>query len=122
MCIRDSLMDQVFRDLPFAFVYLDDILVAIRDESEHKQHLREVLGKLRNNGMAVNASKCVSGQSSVKYLGQELFWLKKTADRWVSFRGNFRQRSRNTPRSIRNSSESRKRSVTSGTWWKEGSS
>ena len=56
------LIDQVFRDLPFAFVYLDDILVASRDESEHKQHLGEVLGKLRDNGMAVKASKCVLGQ------------------------------------------------------------
>ena len=66
------LMDQVFRDLPFAFVYLDDILVASRNECEHKQHLREVLSKLRDNGMAINASKCVLGQSSVKYLGQEI--------------------------------------------------
>ena len=65
-------MDQVFRDLPFAFVYLDDILVASRNECEHKQHLREVLGKLRDNGIAINASKCVLGQSAVKYLGQEI--------------------------------------------------
>ena len=72
-------MDQVFRDLPFAFVYLDDILVASRDESEHKQHLREVLGKLRDNGMAVNASKCVLGQASVKYLGQEISCLLYTS-------------------------------------------
>ena len=58
--------------VPFAFVYLDDILVASRNEAEHKQHLREVLIKLRDNGMAINASKCVMGQSSVKYLGQEI--------------------------------------------------
>ena len=63
------LMDQVFRDLRFAFVYLDDILVASRDETEHRQHLREVLVKLRNNGMAINDSKCVLGQESVKVLG-----------------------------------------------------
>ena len=65
-------MDQVFRDLRFAFVYLDDILVASRNETEHRQHLREVLSRLRDNGMAINASKCVLGQSSVKYLGQEI--------------------------------------------------
>ena len=53
------LMDQVFRDLPFAFIYLDDILVASSDKSEHKQHLREVLSKLRDNGMAINASQCI---------------------------------------------------------------
>ena len=41
------LMDQVFRDLHFAFVYLDDILVASHNEEEHKQHLREVLVKHR---------------------------------------------------------------------------
>ena len=67
------LMDQVFRDLPFVFIYLDDILVASEDEEEHKQHLREVLIKLRrDNGMAINASKCVMGQTAVKYLGQEI--------------------------------------------------
>ena len=65
-------MDQVFKELRFAFVYLDDILVASRNEIEHKQHLREVLIKLRDNSMAINASKCVMGQSSVKYLGQEI--------------------------------------------------
>ena len=66
------LMDQVFRGLDFVSVYLYDILIASRDEYEHKQHLREVLVKLRDNGMAVNASKCVLGQAFVKYLGQEI--------------------------------------------------
>ena len=65
-------MAQVSRGLRFAFVYLDDILVASRDETEHRQHLREVLVKLRDNGMAINASKCVLGQASFKYLGQEI--------------------------------------------------
>ena len=37
------LMDQIFKDLLCAFVYLDDILVASRNEEEHRQHLREVL-------------------------------------------------------------------------------
>ena len=66
------LMDQVFRDLRFVFVYLDDILIASRDEEEHRQHLREVLRRLRDNGMIINASKCVLGQEAVKYLGQEI--------------------------------------------------
>ena len=61
------------------FVYLDDILVASSDEDEHKKHLREVLRKLRDNGMAINVSKCVLGQSAVKYLGQEISCLLYTS-------------------------------------------
>ena len=66
------LMDQMFRDVLCAFVYLDDILVTSRNKAEHRQHLREVLQRLRDNGMAINASKCVLGQATVKYLGQEI--------------------------------------------------
>ena len=58
-------MDQVFKDLHFTFVYLDDILIASRSEEEHRRHLREVLSKHRDNGMAINASKYVLGQASV---------------------------------------------------------
>ena len=46
--------------------------MASRNKEEHRQNLREVLNHLRDNGMAINASKCVMGQSSVKYLGQEI--------------------------------------------------
>ena len=66
------LMDQMFRDVPCAFVYLDDTLTASRNKAEHRQHLRDVLRRLRDNGMAINASKCVLGQTTVKYLGQEI--------------------------------------------------
>ena len=33
------LMDEATRGLDFAFVYLDDILIASRSEAEHKKHL-----------------------------------------------------------------------------------
>jgi len=34
-------MDTMFRDLPFCFVYLDDILIASRDAAEHETHLKK---------------------------------------------------------------------------------
>jgi hypothetical protein len=34
------LMDHIFFDLPFSFVYLDDLLVTSRSVEEHHCHLR----------------------------------------------------------------------------------
>ncbi|KAK3769208.1 hypothetical protein RRG08_005155 [Elysia crispata] len=36
------LMDGKLRDLPFAFVYVDDILVASHSHQEHSQHLQQL--------------------------------------------------------------------------------
>ena len=52
-------MDDVLAGLEYCFVYLDDILVASRNEEEHEQHLREVLGRLEQHGLVLNAEKCV---------------------------------------------------------------
>ena len=62
-------MDQVFNGLNFAFVYIDDVLVASRDRKEHVQHLREVLGRLRTAGLVLNVAKCSFAQPTVEFLG-----------------------------------------------------
>jgi hypothetical protein len=62
-------MDQILWDLPFTIVYLDDILVASKDLQSHKDHLREVLSRLQQQGLVLNKEKCVFNQSSVDYLG-----------------------------------------------------
>ena len=66
------LMDNVFRAVPFVFVYLDDILVASPSGTTHVSHLREVFSRLQKAGLTVNKSKCVFGQPSVKFLGHEV--------------------------------------------------
>jgi transposase InsO family protein len=63
------LMDNIFFDLPFAFVYLDDVLVASRSAADHRRHLREVLQCLQDNNLVVNAEKCVFGQERIVFLG-----------------------------------------------------
>ena len=65
-------MDQLFGHLGFAFVYLDDILVASKDEATHLVHLQETLKILRENGLVLNASKCQFMKKSVEYLGHEI--------------------------------------------------
>ena len=44
------LMDGVFQNLDFAFVYLDDILVASKSESQHRDHLKTIFELLSANG------------------------------------------------------------------------
>jgi Reverse transcriptase (RNA-dependent DNA polymerase) len=66
------LMDKIFFDLPFAFIYLDDLLIASLSVKEHRRHLREVQGRLAANGLVVNRDKCVLGQSSIEFLGHRV--------------------------------------------------
>ena len=63
------LMDGILQDLDFAFVYLDDILVASTSEAQHLQHLRRIFDLLSSNGLVINKSKCVFGVSELEYLG-----------------------------------------------------
>ena len=66
------LMDTVLRDIPCIFVYLDDILIATPDEASHRRALRQLFGRLREHGLAVNASKCVFGQAELTFLGHRI--------------------------------------------------
>jgi cytoskeleton-associated protein 5 len=59
----------IFFDLPFTFIYLDDLLVASRDKGEHISHLQEVLQRLQDNGLVLNTDKCVFGQGEIEFLG-----------------------------------------------------
>ena len=61
-------MDQILCGLPFAFIYLDDILIASRTRQEHEEHIKQVLSILKQNGLVVNSQKCVFAKSSVEFL------------------------------------------------------
>jgi hypothetical protein len=62
-------MDSLLGNLPFAFVYLDDILVASASAAEHCQHLAAVCSLLQDNDLVVNADKCMFSHSSMEFLG-----------------------------------------------------
>lgn len=62
-------MDMTLRDLDACFCYIDDILIASHDVSEHKRHLREVFQRLREYGFSISLEKSIFGQEEVKYLG-----------------------------------------------------
>ena len=65
-------MDQVLYGLPFAYDYIDDILVASTNPEEHLLHLREVCRRLDAHGIVVNPDKCVLGVPSLDFLGHRV--------------------------------------------------
>ena len=66
------LMDGILRDVPFAFVYLDDILVASHSPQEHHQHLQQLFTLLSSNGLVINKAKCVFGADVIDFLGHHV--------------------------------------------------
>ena len=62
-------IDSVTRDLDFVFVYIDDILVASKSDTEHKQHLETLFRRLSEYGLTINEAKCQFAQPQLKFLG-----------------------------------------------------
>ena len=65
-------MDEILGDLPFAFAYLDDVLIASSSMEEHKQHIRLIFSRLRDYGISINLAKCVFGESTIDFLGFQI--------------------------------------------------
>src|SRR4051812_770919 len=65
------LMNYIFMEYldKFVLVYLDDILVYSKNEEEHAEHLRLILGKLREHKLYAKYSKCEFWLPEVTYLG-----------------------------------------------------
>ena len=62
-------IDEVLRGLPFCFAYIDDLLIASKDENSHLQHMKEVFTRLQNYGIQINVEKSMFGVYSVDFLG-----------------------------------------------------
>ena len=60
-------MDQVLRDLPFAYTNIDDVLLASSSPEEHKRHLRAVLKRFSEHEIVINPSKCEFGVPQVTF-------------------------------------------------------
>ena len=65
-------IDQVTKDLPFTFCYIDDILVASESEAEHMQHLKQLFERLQHYNIVINANKCLFGQTNLTFLGHHV--------------------------------------------------
>ena len=64
------LINKVIKGLPFAFGYLDDVLIHSPDIEIHLQHMRILFQRLREAGLKLKDSKCNYFKTHVQYLGQ----------------------------------------------------
>ena len=64
-------MNDIFSDLldVSVTIYLDDILIYSDNPADHKQHVREVLRRLRKHGLYARPDKCHFSTDTVEYLG-----------------------------------------------------
>ena len=65
------MMNSIFMEYldKFVVVYLDDILIYLKNKEEHAEHLRLVLMKLREHRLYAKFSKCEFWLPEVTYLG-----------------------------------------------------
>jgi hypothetical protein len=75
-----NLMNKVFMEYldRFVVVFIDDILIYSKSESEHEEHLRLVLQKLRDNQLYAKYSKCEFCIDEVPFLGHVI------SNGWIS--------------------------------------
>ena len=66
------MMDSILGDIPYCFVYIDDLLVFSKSPEEHLEHLANVFSLLEQNGLVVNRTKCVLGVESLEFLGYKV--------------------------------------------------
>jgi hypothetical protein len=66
-----NLMNKVFMEYldKFVVVFIDDILIYSNNDSDHEEHLRLVLQKLRDNQLYTKYSKCEFWLDEVPFLG-----------------------------------------------------
>ena len=66
------MVQDVLRDMPNVFVYLDDILVYSKTKKEHLETLEELFNRLNAAGLTLALDKCRFGVEKLSYLGYEV--------------------------------------------------
>ena len=81
-------MDKIFNGMENVFCFVDDILVAGKDENEHKNRLEAVFKRIQEHGLKVRRDKCSFQVKSVEYLGFKIdeHGIHKTSEKIKAIR------------------------------------
>ena len=64
-----TMMNDIFHDMPAVIVYIDDILIFTKDKKGHDEIVLEVLCRLKENDLFVKPEKCFFKVREVEMLG-----------------------------------------------------
>jgi hypothetical protein len=69
--VLTRLLDRVFHDIKFKFVYhyLDDLVIYSESYDQHLEHVRIVLDRLRSAGLTVKPEKVTFATQEISFLG-----------------------------------------------------
>ena len=67
--IFQRLIDEVLRGFPFAFAYIDNVLIASRNIREDQDHMQQVFERLAQFRLKINVKKCDFAVSKLNFLG-----------------------------------------------------
>ena len=88
-----SIINEVIADLPFAVVYLDDILIFSKTPEDHVRHVEEILNRLRLNHFFLKMKKCEFFESEIPFLGHLITrMIHNQRNRFNPSRGEFFQK------------------------------
>jgi hypothetical protein len=66
-----DMMNHIFRDLldQGVIAYIDDVLIYAETEEKHNELVKEVLKRLKENGLVISPEKCIWASNKVECLG-----------------------------------------------------
>ena len=62
-------IDEVVRDLPFVYTFVDDCVIFSSDFASHLQHLEKVFSRFEDYGLRISSAKCQFAKQQIEFLG-----------------------------------------------------